>query len=70
LIETRAATMLEKITVKAKHLLQLQFIPEAYDEDLQLSTDSYSFSLAVLFLLQRISRRNRCAGFCMPRSQN
>jgi DNA polymerase III subunit epsilon len=56
LIETRADTMLEKITVKAKHLLQLQFVAEAYDEDLQLSTDSYSFSLAVLFLLQRISR--------------
>ncbi len=55
LIETRADTMLEKITVKAKHLLQLQFIAEAYDEDLQLSTDSYSFTLAVLFLLQRLS---------------
>lgn len=55
LIETRAATMLEKITVKAKHLLQIQFRPEAYEEDLQLGTDSYSFSLAVLFLLQRLS---------------
>ena len=55
LIETRAATMLEKITVKAKHLLQIQFRPETYEEDLQLGTDSYSFSLAVLFLLQRLS---------------
>ena len=55
LIETRADTMLEKITVKAKHLLQLQFIAEAYDEDLQLITDSYSFTLAILFLLQRLS---------------
>jgi len=55
LIETRADTMLEKLTVKAKHLLQLQFIAESYDEDLQLSTDSYSFTLAVLFLLQRLS---------------
>lgn len=55
LIETRADTMLEKITVKAKHLLQIGFIAEAYDDDLQLSTDSYSFSLAVLFLLQRLS---------------
>jgi len=55
LIETRAGTMLEKITVKAKHLLQLQFLAEAYDEDIHLSTDSYSFTLAVLFLLQRIS---------------
>jgi len=55
LIETRAATMLEKITVKARHLLQIQFRPEAYEEDLQLGTDNYSFSLAVLFLLQRLS---------------
>jgi len=55
LIEARAATILEKITVKAKHLLKLQFVPEAYDEDLQLSTDSYSFTLAVLFLLQRLN---------------
>jgi len=54
LIETRADTMLEKITVKAKHLLKIQFVAEAYDEDLQLSTDSYSFTLAVLFLLQRL----------------
>lgn len=54
LIETRADTMLERITVKARHLLQLHFEPEAYDEDLQLSTDSYSFTLAVLFLLQRL----------------
>ena len=55
LIETRAASMLEKITVKAKHLLQIRFRPEAYEEDLQLGTDNYSFSLAVLFLLQRLS---------------
>ncbi|MGD9330439.1 MAG: exonuclease domain-containing protein [Desulfobacterales bacterium] len=55
LIETRADTMLEKIAVKAKHLLQLQFVPEIYDEDLQLSTDSFAFTLAVLFLLQRLS---------------
>jgi DNA polymerase III subunit epsilon len=55
LIETRAATMLEKITVKAKHLLQIQFLPETYEEELQLGTDSYSFSMAVLFLLQRLS---------------
>jgi DNA polymerase-3 subunit epsilon len=54
LIETRADTMLEKITVKARHLLQVQFEPEAYDENLQLSTDSFSFTLAVLFLLQRL----------------
>ena len=55
LIETRASTMLEKITVKANHLLQIKFRPEAYEEDLQLGTDNYSFSLAVLFLLQRLS---------------
>ena len=55
LIETRASTMLEKITVKANHLLQIKFRPEAYQEDLQLGTDNYSFSLAVLFLLQRLS---------------
>ena len=55
LIETRAATILEKITVKAKHLLKLQFVPEAYDDDLQLSTDSYAFTLSVLFLLQRLN---------------
>ena len=55
LIESRADTMLERLTVKAKHLLQIQFVAETYDEDLQLSTDSYSFTLAVLFLLQRLS---------------
>ncbi len=55
LIETRASTILEKITVKANHLLQIKFCPEAYEEDLQLGTDNYSFSLAVLFLLQRLS---------------
>ncbi len=55
LIENRADTMLEKITVKAKHLLQLQFVPETYDEDLQLSTDSFTFILAVLFLLRRLN---------------
>ena len=55
LIETRASTMLEKITVKANHLLRIKFRAEAYEEDLQLGTDNYSFSLAVLFLLQRVS---------------
>ena len=55
LIETRASTMLEKIAVKANHLLQIKFRPETYEEDLQLGTDNYSFSLAVLFLLQRLS---------------
>jgi len=63
LIETRAATMLEKITVKAKHLLQIQFRPEAYEEDLQLGTDNYSFSLAVLFLLQRLSSETNVREF-------
>ena len=63
LIETRADTMLEKITVKAKHLLRLNFRPEAYEEDLQLGTDSYSFTLAVLFLLQRLSQEVQVRAF-------
>jgi DNA polymerase-3 subunit epsilon len=65
LVEMQAGTMLEKITVKARHLLQVDFVSESYDEDLQLSADSYSFTLAVLFLLHLIhehyaARRFRC----------
>ena len=71
LIETRADTVLEKITVKAKHFLQLRFEPEAYDKNLQLSTDSYSFTLAVLFLLQRLKDEVGVTAFnCRVRKNN
>jgi DNA polymerase-3 subunit epsilon len=51
-IDTRAGSLLDKITVKARHLLGLRLVPEAYDTELRLNIDSYAFSLAVLFLMR------------------
>jgi DNA polymerase-3 subunit epsilon len=53
LIEMRVGTILEKIAVKARHLLHLRLISDNYERDLQLGADSYSFSLAILFLMQQ-----------------
>jgi DNA polymerase-3 subunit epsilon len=53
LIEMRVGQILEKIAVKARHLLHLRLVSESYDQDLLLSADSYSFSLAILFLMHQ-----------------
>jgi len=51
-MDTAAGSILDKITVKARHLLDLRLLLEAYDADLRLNIDSYAFSLAVLFILR------------------
>ncbi|MDJ0802023.1 MAG: exonuclease domain-containing protein [Desulfobacterales bacterium] len=53
LIEMRAGPILEKIAVKARHLLHLRLNSENYENDLQLSADSYSFTLAILFMMHQ-----------------
>ena len=76
LIEMRVGTVLEKIAVKARHLLHLRLIRDNYEKDLQLSADSYSFSLAILFLMHQaheafgieefhcgVERRSGCVHF-------
>jgi DNA polymerase-3 subunit epsilon len=71
LIEMRVGTILEKIAVKARHQLHLRLVPGEYDKDLQLSADSYSFTLAVLFLMQQAHEAFRIDDFrCNLQRQN
>ena len=71
LIEMRVGTILEKIAVKARHLLHLRLISDNYDKDLQLSADSYSFSLAILFLMHQAHEEFQPQDFrCHVKRQN
>ncbi len=71
LIEMRVGTVLEKIAVKARHLLHMRLISDNYDKDLQLSADSYSFSLAILFLMHQAHEEFKTPDFrCHVERQN
>ncbi len=71
LIEMRVGTILEKIAVKARHLLHLRLVSDNYDKDLQLSADSYSFSLAILFLMHQAHEEFQPQDFrCHVKRQN
>jgi DNA polymerase-3 subunit epsilon len=71
LFEMRVGHILEKIAVKARHLLHLRLSSDHYDQNLQLSADSYSFTLAILFLMQQAHEEFGRERFqCRVRRQN